>query len=185
MVFISLCTSIFERVSLGASPFGSSGANTSGRAGLPAVIPQTSLTSSDTSPSEGSSPQEVMMSIFKSIQSSLISIDSILGQMLGLQTNALEMQQKSDTVEAFARAEGDKKNKEEKGFLGKTADRVGGIFNKAPNLFKILGLTALIASFKFFRGLADSARVLRRRGGTRNIRVPPWLLFVICSIISL
>ena len=138
----------FERVSLGASPFGSSGANTSGRAGLPAVIPQTSLTSSDTSPSEGSSPQEVMMSIFKSIQSSLISIDSILGQMLGLQTNALEMQQKSDTVEAFARAEGDKGDKEEKGFLERTTDRAKGIYNKAPNLFKILGLGALIIGFK-------------------------------------
>ena len=141
----------FERVSLGASPFGSSGANTSGRAGLPAVIPQTSLTSSDTSPSEGSSPQEVMMSIFKSIQSSLISIDSILGQMLGLQTNALEMQQKSDTVEAFARAEGDKGDKEEKGFLERTTDRAKGIYNKAPNLFKILGLGALIIGFKLYR----------------------------------
>ena len=143
----------FERVSLGASPFGGTG-GTSGGAGLPTVIPQTSLASSDTSPSEGSSPQEVMMSIFKSIQNSLISIDSTLGQMLGLQANALEMQAKNNTLENFERAEGDKKNKEgpkEKGFLGKTADRVGGIFNKAPNLFKILGLTALIASFKFFR----------------------------------
>ena len=138
----------FERVSLGASPFGGTG-GTSGRAGLPAVIPQTSLTSSDTSPSEGSSPQEVMMSIFKSIQSSLISIDSTLGQMLGLQTDALAMEAKSNTVEAFARAEGEEQEK--KGFLERTTDRAKGIYNKAPNLFKILGLGALIIGFKLYR----------------------------------
>ena len=161
----------FERVSLGASPFGGGATGrVSGGAGLPAVVPQTSLVASDTISDGGSSPQtiaELYLSMFQSIQSSLISIDNTLKQMLGLQTNALAMENKSNTVEAFARAEGDKKNKEEKGFLGKTADRVGGIFNKAPNLFKILGLTALIASFKFFRTEIEGfiASVLKNSAG--------------------
>ena len=82
-----------ERV-YGAERFGSKSntAKTPGAGRQAIVIPQTSMTgsqSTDLASSEGSSPQEVLMSIFKSMQQSLISIDNTLRSMLGVDTALL------------------------------------------------------------------------------------------------
>ena len=137
----------FERV-YGATPFSGTGSMASSGVGLPAVIPQEGLVTTDM---EESSPQDTLMSIFKSIQSSLISIDSTLKQMLGVESAALGVEQKNDIRDNLER--GDQDNNEGgggergPGFLSRIGGGIGNLAKNNASLLKTLGLSAAIIAF--------------------------------------
>jgi len=143
----------FERVSLGASPFGGGATGrVSGGAGLPAVVPQTSLVASDTISEGGSSPQEVLMSIFKSIQSSLMSIDNTLKQMLGIEGAQLATDQKDSARGNLDKSDTDNKGGSSgPGFLSKIGSGVKGLAQRNSSLLKSLGLAGIIIAFSKYR----------------------------------
>jgi len=143
----------FERVSLGASPFGGGATGrVSGGAGLPAVVPQTSLVASDTISEGGSSPQEVLMSIFKSIQSSLMSIDNTLKQMLGIEGAQLATDQKDSARGNLDKSDTDNKGGSSgPGFLSKIGSGVKGLAQRNSTLLKSLGLAGIVIAFSKYR----------------------------------
>ena len=143
----------FERVSLGASPFGGGATGrVSGGAGLPAVVPQTSLVASDTISDGGSSPQEILMSIFKSIQSSLMSIDNTLKQMLGIESAQLATDQKDSARGNLDKSDTDPEPPTKPpGFLSKIGSGVKGLAQRNSTLLKSLGLAGLIIAFSKYR----------------------------------
>ena len=143
----------FERVSLGASPFaGGATGRVSGGAGLPAVVPQTSLVASDTISDGGSSPQEILMSIFKSIQSSLMSIDNTLKQMLGIEGAQLATDQKDSARGNLDKSDADPvPPTKPPGFLSKIGSGVKGLAQRNSTLLKSLGLAGLIIAFSKYR----------------------------------
>lgn len=143
----------FERVSLGASPFGGGATGrVSGGAGLPAVVPQTSLVASDTISDGGSSPQEILMSIFKSIQSSLMSIDNTLKQMLGIESAQLATDQKDSARGNLDKSDADPvPPTKPPGFLSKIGSGVKGLAQRNSSLLKSLGLAGLIIAFSKYR----------------------------------
>tara|TARA_B110000211_G_scaffold199901_1_gene230565 strand:- start:23 stop:1846 length:1824 start_codon:yes stop_codon:yes gene_type:complete len=143
----------FERVSLGASPFGGGATGrVSGGAGLPAVVPQTSLVASDTISDGGSSPQEILMSIFKSIQSSLMSIDNTLKQMLGIEGAQLATDQKDSARGNLDKSDADPvPPTKPPGFLSKIGSGVKGLAQRNSTLLKSLGLAGLIIAFSKYR----------------------------------
>jgi len=156
-----------ERV-YGAERFGSKSntAKTPGEGSKAIVIPQTSMTgsqSTDLASSEGSSPQEVLMSIFKSMQQSLISIDNTLRSMLGVDTATLAMEKKSDTQDNLKERDTDKEKGP--GFFSRVGGKVKGAVKRimptsgggASALIKTLGLAALITLFNKYKEQITSA----------------------------
>ena len=154
-----------ERV-FGAERFGSRGnANKTpgGGAGRQAiVIPQNNMLGSQSSAlaeTEGSSPQDVLMSIFESIKQSLLSIDSTLKQMLNVDRSSLAMDERDNIRDNLEK--NDKDTDKEKppkgpGFFSRVGtaarDRLkqaeGGKLSKSLKLLGLVGLIALFNKYK-------------------------------------
>ena len=156
-----------ERV-YGAERFGSKNntAKTPGAGRQATVVPQTSMAGSQSTAlasSEGTSPQEVLMSIFKSMQQSLISIDNTLRSMLGVDTATLAMEKKSDTQDKLNAQDTDKEKgpgffsrvgSKAKGAVKRIMPSSGGAMSKA---LKLVGLGAMIALFNKYQDQITSA----------------------------
>lgn len=141
----------FERV-YGATPFSGTGSMASSGVGLPAVIPQEGLVTTDI---EESSPQDTLMSIFKSIQLSLISIDNTLKQMLGVESTALGIEQKNDIQDNLEKSDQDNDEggggERGPGFLSRIGGGIGNLAKNNASLLKTLGLSAAVIAFVKYR----------------------------------
>ena len=146
-----------ERV-YGAERFGSktNTANTPGGGSKAIVVPQTSMTGSqsiDSASSEGSSPQEILMSIFKSMQQSLLSIDNTLRSMLNVDAAILATEQKSNIQDNLDKNDTDPNpSQKPPGFFSRVGSKVKDTAKRATSgfggtLIKALGLGALITLF--------------------------------------
>jgi len=145
-----------ERV-YGAERFGSktNTAKTPGGGSKAIVVPQTSMTGSQSTAlasSEGSSPQEILMSIFKSMQQSLLSIDNTLRSMLNVDAAILATEQKSNIQDKLNANDTDNKQNKPPGFFSRVGSKVKDTAKRATSgfggtLIKALGLGALITLF--------------------------------------
>ena len=154
-----------ERV-FGAERFGGRGSankTPGGGAGRQAiVIPQNNMLGSQSSAlaeTEGSSPQDVLMSIFESIKQSLLSIDSTLKQMLNVDQSSLAMDERANIRDNLEK--NDKDTDKEKppkgpGFFSRVGtaarDRLkqaeGGKLSKSLKLLGLVGLITLFNKYK-------------------------------------
>jgi len=151
-----------ERV-YGAERFGSKSSTTKtpgggGGSSKALVVPQTSmLGSTDLASSEGSSPGDVLVSIFKSMQQSLSSIDNTLRSMLNVDTATLAMEKKSDVQDNLKERDTDRKKGP--GFFSRVGSKVkgavdrikptsGGGFSKILKTLAVGGLVILFAKYK-------------------------------------
>jgi len=161
-----------ERV-YGAERFGSkiNTAKTPGGSSKAIVIPQTSMLGSQstalasTETSQGSSPQEVLMSIFKSMQQSLSSIDNTLRSMLNVDTATLAMEQKSATQDKLNAQDTDARKEKGPGFFSRVGSKAKGAVNRImpssggamSKALKLVGLGAMIALFNKYQDQITSA----------------------------
>ncbi len=154
-----------ERV-FGGERFGSRGSankTPGGGAGRQAiVIPQNNMLGSQSSAlaeTEGSSPQDVLMSIFESIKQSLLSIDSTLKQMLNVDRSSLAMDERANIRDNLEKNDKDEDKGEPPkgpGFFSRVGtaarDRLkqaeGGKLSKSLKLLGLVGLIALFNKYK-------------------------------------